>query len=185
MAAAAALALRFGACVAISTRASRFRNFNVSNRRSIRRGMGARGGSIDMTTAFVQMCSESKKKTLFFILQTDGELETRTLVARYTLSAPLKSFEMRARLGVTIDSSRWVKFDMTTTGRSRELTYCICFDIALQQMMRHINCLRRILHENYVVICYRKISTENQKPPVGVKPRGFWMASLLSRSLQQ
>lgn len=34
-----------------------------------------------MTTAFVQMCSESKKKTLFFILQTDGELETRTLVA--------------------------------------------------------------------------------------------------------
>ena len=143
--------------------------------------------SIDMITAFVQMCSppdeESKKK--FFILQTDGELETRTLVARYTLSAPLKSFEMRARLGVTIDSSRWVKFDMTTTGRSRELTYCICFDIALQQMMRHNNCLRRILHENYVVICYRTISTENQKPPVGVKPRGFWMASLLSRSLQQ
>lgn len=53
-----------------------------------------------MITASVQMCvppDEESKKKLFFILQTDVELERRTLVARCTLSAPLKRFEMRAR----------------------------------------------------------------------------------------
>lgn len=51
-----------------------------------------------MTTASVQMSlppEEESKKKLFFILQTDGELERRTLVARCTLSAPSKSFEVR------------------------------------------------------------------------------------------
>lgn len=81
---------------------------------------------MSIITASVDMClppdEQSEKKKLFFILQTDGELEKRDLLARYALSAPLKVLKRArtqpARLGVTIDSSRWDKLDMTVTTMS-------------------------------------------------------------------